>query len=241
MAQGAFAAGTRPLVISHAGCAGKTPENTLAGIRAALELQVDAIEVDVRASADGIPVLMHDATLDRTTNGRGLVAGATLAELRALDAGGEPVPTLSEALALCRGRARLVIEIKQSGIEPQVAGAVRDAAAQGEVEVWSFIPQVLTAMRDLMPDIPSALLVSEEGCRSWPSFLEVAGGVRAQAVSAFHAALTEEMVEEAKALGLAVYAWTADSEPDIQRLARLGLRGIVSNHPDRVATVLARA
>ena len=88
MAQGVFAAGTRPLVISHAGCAGKAPENTLAGIRAALELQVDAIEVDVRASADGIPVLLHDATLERTTNGRGLVADATLAELTALDAGG---------------------------------------------------------------------------------------------------------------------------------------------------------
>ncbi len=98
----------RPLVISHAACGGHAPENTLAGIRAALRVGADAIEIDVQASSDGVPVLMHDLTVDRSTNGRGAVASMTLEQLRALDAGGEPVSTLDEVLALTIGRALLI-------------------------------------------------------------------------------------------------------------------------------------
>ncbi|GAG26499.1 unnamed protein product, partial [marine sediment metagenome] len=76
----------RPLVISHAACAGHAPENTLAGIRAALEMGADAIEVDVQASADGVPVLMHDLTVDRATNGSGDLASLALEQLQALRA-----------------------------------------------------------------------------------------------------------------------------------------------------------
>src|SRR5579885_1334008 len=99
----------RPLVISHAACKGHAPENTLAGIRAALELGCEAIEIDVHTTVDGVPVLLHDDTLDRTTDGKGDVRGMPLAELQRLDAGartfgdrfaGERVPTLEQALAL---------------------------------------------------------------------------------------------------------------------------------------------
>jgi glycerophosphoryl diester phosphodiesterase len=86
----------RPLVISHAGCAGHVPENTLAGIRAALEIGADAIEVDIQAGADGVPVLMHDLTVNRTTDGSGDLASLTPRQLRALDAGGERVPSEPE-------------------------------------------------------------------------------------------------------------------------------------------------
>ena len=118
----------RPLVISHAACGGHAPENTLAGIRKALELKADAVEIDVQASADGVPVLMHDLTVDRTTNGIGAVAKMALEDLRALDAGGEPPPTLADVLEITRGRALLVIEIKQPGTNGQ--GKV-DVAAGG--------------------------------------------------------------------------------------------------------------
>ena len=99
---------SRPLVISHAACAGHAPENTIAGIRAALRLGADAIEIDVQASADGVPILMHDLTVNRTTGGSGAIAQLTLQQLRALDAGGgEPVPTLLDVLALTKGNALL--------------------------------------------------------------------------------------------------------------------------------------
>ena len=109
----------RPLIISHAACAGHAPENTLAGIRKAIELGAEGIETDVQASADGVPVLMHDLTVNRTTNGSGDVAALSLAELRALDAGGESVPTLAEVLDLTMGKVVLIMEIKQTGIEEQ--------------------------------------------------------------------------------------------------------------------------
>ena len=94
-----------PLVIAHRTTMGHAPENTLLGIRQALEMDCDGVEIDVQLSADGVPVLIHDDLLDRTTNGSGPVGEATLAALRALDAGqGEQIPTLREALELIDGR-----------------------------------------------------------------------------------------------------------------------------------------
>ena len=102
--------------------AGKYP----GGHSKALGFGVDAIEIDAQASADGVPVLMHDLTVDRTTNGTGDVASLSFDELRALDAGGEPVPALADVLDLTIGTAALVIEIKQPGIEQSIAEVVRE-------------------------------------------------------------------------------------------------------------------
>ena len=230
----------RPLVISHAACAGHAPENTLAGIRAALELGSDAIEVDVQATADGVPVLMHDLTVDRTTGGTGTVASLTQKQIRALDAGGEPVPTLARALGLTRGRSLLVAEIKQPGIEPAVADAVREAGTLADVMVWSFFPQVLTAMRQVEPRLPTVLLLTGEALARWPEMRELALRLGAQGVSVFHQGLDELIVREARRSALAVYAWTADSAQEIGRLLALGVDGIVSNYPERVLDALGR-
>ena len=164
----------RPLVISHAACGGHAPENTLAGIRKAIDLGSDAIEIDVQASADGVPVLMHDLTVDRTTSGSGTVAKMAFAELRALDAGGEPVPSLAEALAITKGRALLVMELKQPGIQEAVAGVVREANALGDVMAWSFFPQALARMRAAEPRVPCALLIAAESLPRWAQMREMA-------------------------------------------------------------------
>src|SRR2546425_1426579 len=164
----------RPMVISHAACGGHAPETTLAGIRKALDFGADGIEIDVQASSDGVPVLMHDLTVDRTTSGSGSVASMTLEQLRALDAGGEPVPTLDEVLALTIGKALLVIEIKQPGVEEEIAGVVRTREALNDTMVWSFFPQVLEAMRRVEPRLPGALLIapSASGGADWPRLRE---------------------------------------------------------------------
>jgi len=127
-----------PLVTSHAACKGHAPENTLAGIEAALRLGADAIEIDVHCTSDGVPVLIHDETVDRTTDGSGNIHDMTFDVARALDAGarqfvpqfqGALIPTLAEVLELTKNRALLQIEIKQRDIEERVAQVVRDAGA----------------------------------------------------------------------------------------------------------------
>ena len=232
-----------PLVISHAACAGHAPENTLAGVRAALEIGADAVEIDVQASADGVPVLMHDLTLDRTTSGKGDLSSFTAAQLATLDAGGEPVPTFAQALELTRGRALLVAEIKRPGCEEALANAVRSAGPPlgGDVMVWSFLPPALEAMRQAEPRLPGGLLLAPQSMASWPAMRELALRLGLQAVSVFHLSLEREVVAEARRSGLMVYAWTADAEADIQRLIGLDVDGIVTNFPDRALALLGRA
>ena len=228
----------RPLVISHAACGGHAPENTLAGVKEALRLGADAIEIDVQASADGVPVLMHDLSVDRSTNGSGEVAQLSLKQLRALDAGGEPVPTLAEALALSRGRALLVIEIKQPGIEERIAAVVRECEALNEVMVWSFFPQALESMRRAEPRVPGGLLVAAEAVSRWPQMRERALVLGLQAVSLFFAGIDEEVSRDCQRSGLALYAWTADSEREIRRLIEVRVDGICTNFPDKAMGLL---
>lgn len=228
----------RPLVISHAACGGHAPENTLAGIRKALGFGVDAIEIDVQASADGVPVLMHDLTVDRTTNGSGEVAALSLDELHALDAGGEPVPTLAEVLELTTGTAVLVIEVKQLGIEERIAAVVRERKALAEVMVWSFFREALEAMRRAEPRIPAGLLVAAESLPRWPRMRELAVRTGLQAVSVFFAGINEEIARDCQRSGLALYAWTVDSKREMSRLAKLGIDGICTNFPDKAIAYL---
>jgi glycerophosphoryl diester phosphodiesterase len=228
----------RPLVISHATCAGHAPENTLAGVRAALELGADAIEMDVQASADGVPVLMHDLTVDRTTNGSGDLASLTLQQLQELDAGGEPVPTFAQALEMARGRALLVAEIKRPGCEARLADIIRQADALEDVMVSSFLPPALSAMRQEEPRLPGSLLIAPQSMGEWPSLRELALRLGLQAVSPFHLSLNTEVVAQAKRSSLSVQAWTADAEGDIQRLLDLGVDGVITNYPERALALL---
>ena len=230
----------RPLVISHAACGGHAPENTLAGVRKALELQADAIEIDVQATADGVPVLMHDLTVDRTTNGGGEVAKTSLEQLRLLDAGGEPVPTLADVLEVTRGRALLVIEIKQPGIENLIASVVRKSNVLTDVMVWSFFPQALDSTRAAEPRIPRAILLAAESVSRWPEARERAVRLGLQGVSVFFKGIDEHLTRDCQRSGLAVYAWTVDRPPDISALSELGIDGICTNFPDRAVALLDR-
>jgi glycerophosphoryl diester phosphodiesterase len=228
----------RPLVISHAACGGHAPENTLEGIRTALELQADAIEVDVRASADGVPVLMHDPTVNRTTNGSGEVANLSLEQLRDLNAGGEPVPTLADVLELTRGRALLVVEIKQPEIEESIAHVVREYDALNDVMVWSFLPRALESMRAVEPRLPGGLLVASESLPRWPQMREWALRAGLQAVSVSIAGINPDLVRDCARSGLALYAWTADGQREIERLIEVGIDGICTNFPDEAVRLL---
>jgi glycerophosphoryl diester phosphodiesterase len=204
---------------------------------------VDAIEVDVHLSADGIPVLIHDDSVDRTMDGRGAVASLTLAELREFDASarspfdacrGERVPTLAEALELIHGRALLVIEIKPPDIEEAVLEAVRRAEALDWAMVWSFHPGVVAEVRRREPRLPAALLTLSLSEAIARQALELG----AQAASVFYQNVSEERVRAAHRKALEVYAWTADQPAEMRRLAAAAVDGIVTNFPDRARSFL---
>lgn len=237
----------RPLVIAHRTAMGHAPENTLLGIERAITIGADAAEIDVRATADGVPVLLHDAQLQRTTTGHGAVTKRTYEQIRALNAGvkvlggvfsGQHIPTLAEALSLVKGRIILVIEIKQAGIERRVVEQIRAAAAWDAVMVWSFRTASVGRVRSLERRIPCALLSREIGDSHWTLLLDKALTQDAEAVSVAYRSLTAERVSQAKRYGLSCYAWTVNELADMQRLIGYGVDGIVTDYPDRLLRLL---
>jgi glycerophosphoryl diester phosphodiesterase len=236
-----------PLTISHAACKGHAPENTLAGIEAALRFGVDAIEIDLHLTRDGVPVLMHDDTVDRTTDGTGRVRDLTVEHIRTLDAGartfdgrfrGERIPTLADVLDLTRRECLLVIEIKQRDIEREVASVVRRVDGADHVMIWSFLPDVVSVVRRLMTEIPAAQLWSR---RTGDPASLLAGAVRrgAQGISVHYSMVDPALVHAARLRGLSVYTWTVDETDEQARVAAAGVDGICTNLPDVLQTTLA--
>ena len=240
----------RPLITSHAACKGHAPENTLAGIEAALRLGAEAIEIDVHCTADGVPVLLHDETVDRTTDGAGNVHEMTLDAVRALDAGarqfapqfaGARVPLLAEVLELTKGKALLQIEIKQPGIEEQVASVVRDAGAVASCEVHSFYPKCVRAMRDVEPRMAAALLTDGRRIVEWQEFYSFALSLDAQGISVHYALAEADRVAAGQRRSLTFMVWTVDDESDIRRMVEAGVDSICSNFPDVVRKIVEEA
>lgn len=227
-----------PFVISHAACRGHAPENTLRGVRRAIELGADGIEIDVHASRDGVPVLIHDDTLDRTTNGSGRVSEMTLTQLRKLDAGGERIPTLAETLDLTQGHALLVIEVKQAGIEEQVLRVVRDQTAVDDCVIHSFNPQVVGRFRTLAPTLPAALLTDGREVADWGQLFSFALSMNAQGISAFFAKVDAELVRRAHLRKLSFYTWTVNEPDDMRRMRDCGVDAITTDYPDRLREAL---
>ena len=236
----------RPLVISHAGCGGHAPPDTLAGVRKAIELGADAIEVDVQVSAEGVPVVIHDDTVDSTTDGTGNIHLIPLAEISKLNAAAhypawperEIVPTLEQVVQEVRGRALLVLDVKRSDIEGVLLDVLRMNGAIGQVMVWSTRPHVVAQFREYQPSMPAAL---GTGGEEWPDlelFFQEALSRGAQLCTVHHSVLTRELVHRARLLGLGPYAWTVNEEADMRRMLDCGVAGIITDYPDRLINLL---
>ena len=224
-----------PLITAHAACRGHAPENTLAGIHTALELGADAIEIDVRCTRDGTPVLLHDATVDRTTDGSGELSSLSLRQVRRLDAGaGERIPTLREVLRAVDGRALLVLEVKPPGIEQEMLAVVRRARALEWCAVHSFLPKVVERTRTLESKMPCSLLTSGRDVKDWGRLFSFALSLGAQGVALHHSAITPDLVRQARLRNLRCSTWTANRRADVRRVAAAGVDAITSDYPDRV-------
>lgn len=233
--------------IGHRGFAARAPENTLASFRLALETGVDAVECDVRLTADGVPVLLHDPTLDRTTDGHGPVEAYTFDEVRRLDAGGwkdsahrgERIPTIEELLALVRGRATCCIELKAPGTPRPVIDAVRAAGMAEAVILFSFYPELLAEAAVLAPEIARlhlfAALPSDTPVPDvWWAGVHAVG---ATYVGVNKEALTADRVAAFHAAGVRVFSYTVNDEPSMRALLAMGVEGIISDEAALLLTV----
>lgn len=232
-----------PPVIGHRGAAGLAPENTLASFRAAADLGVEMVEFDVRLTADFQPVVFHDDTLERTTDGNGAVALRSLAELKRLDAGswfaprfgGERIASLDEVLLLClRLGLGVNMEIKpDSGREVETARLALERAAAlwpgaGRAPlVSSFVGACLAVARDLAPSWPRGLLVKGVP-EDWRDTVALYG---CSTVHADHRHLDPAPVAAITQAGYCVLAYTVNDRARVGELRQMGVRSVFSDFP----------
>jgi glycerophosphoryl diester phosphodiesterase len=227
------------MAIAHRGASAYAPENTLAAFEHALRLGAQAVEFDVRLSADRVPVVLHDATLERTTNGRGPVGGLTLKELQRLDAGawygpafaGQRIPTLAEALSAL-GTARSIIELKDAIDPRELIGTLDRQQALERAAVISFEPALLAPLRQASRALQIGLLAEH-----WDQRLPE----RAQAMGAAVLILAVEIlaparVQAAEEAGLELWTYTANDVGLVAACAAMGATGIITDQPDLIRT-----
>lgn len=235
-----------PWVIAHRGASGHAPENTLAAFHKAAELGARFIETDLRLSRDLHIIAMHDATLERTTNGRGAVHDRTLAELGELDAGswfaaefsGERIPTLEEIFEFSRQTdIGFYLEIKSQGtwgLDHALASALRDSSEASRAVVISFDPANLEHLLRLEATVMTGLLIEER----LPDAIERAQRVGARQLLPRGDLLTPELIEQAHCVDLQVVTWTLDVPAQMRVAIAAGVDGIMTDYPDRLLKVL---
>jgi len=242
-----------PLNFAHRGASAAAPPNTLVAFEKAIELGADGIEFDVHLSADGVPVVIHDFTVDSTTDGSGRVAEMTLAQLKHLDAGshfdrafaGERIPTLGEVLEAVGSRLLLNIELKSTslrdnGLEQAVIAQVEQHSLGDSVLFSSFNPLSLRRAKRLASHIPVGLLYAPDLPlplrRAWLAPL-----VPHEARHPKHTMVNAHYMAWARQRGYRVNTWTVDDPDEMRRLIDLGVDGIITNVPDILCDVLDTA
>lgn len=233
------------LVIAHRGASEDAPENTLLAFERAVTDGCTALETDVRRTRDGQLILMHDAQVDRTTDGTGLVADLTWAEIARLDAGGwkhpryagTRVPLLSELFAGYAGRVHIALELKAADAIEGVAQQVRDDhVALDGITFTSFELAHVERLKELLPDASCGYLV-----REWP--LSLAGTLRERGIGQIcppaHE-LSREQVDAWRAEGFTIRAWRVRSDELVLRCYQAGVDGFTVDFPARAAELIAR-
>jgi glycerophosphoryl diester phosphodiesterase len=237
------------LKIAHRGASAHAPENTLASFRLAVEMGANFIETDLQLTRDAKIVAMHDATVDRTTNGRGRISKMSLVELRGLDAGvkflsvdgksykGERVPMLDEILELAKtANVTFYLELKETqgwGFEQSLVGALRRAEAMNRVVVISFDAEVLSTVKRIAPELTTGFLCEKPSTQ----LIEKAVAIGAKQFMPRADRITPELIAAAHGAKLLVVVWTVNEIEDMRTVTALGVDGIISDYPDRLNEV----
>lgn len=232
----------KPIVYAHRGASGYAPENTIAAFKKAVELGAGGIELDVQITTDGHVVVIHDTTVDRTSDGTGNVKEMTLAQIRSLDAGswfsseyaGEKIPTLEEVMEFLKDKDILLnIEIKPTpvynhGVEEKVEELIRKYKMKDQIIISGFCHRNLEAIKAIDPELKTGLLytalLSETG---WYAYM-----VGAKAVHPNYNYLDEIVFKQCREYGIQINTWTVNKREDMEKLVKAGVDGIITNYPD---------
>ncbi len=233
-------------VIAHRGASGTRPENTLAAFRRAAELGADMVELDVQLTRDREVVVIHDFTLERTTDGTGAVRERTLAEIRRLDAGawfdtrfaGERVPTLAEVLAAVPLGVNVELKpVGDEGLEARALAAVESAGALGRVVFSSFDMGALDRLRACSPAADVAVLWELDPI---PQALRCANRVGATALHLRKDAVRDAIIARVAAAGLALRVWTVNAQAEMEALVEAGVDALFTDYPERFLQIVPR-
>jgi glycerophosphoryl diester phosphodiesterase len=234
--------------VAHRGAAGYAPENTIAGFDLAVDMKADYIEIDVQRSIDGELVVIHDTTVDRTTDGTGKVGDLTLQQLHQLDAGswkeesfaGETIPAFEEILDRYQGKVGILIELKAPelypGIEEQVAEALKernlDQPQNEKIIIQSFNFQSMKKTDQLLPKVPVGVLTSNRTHTTAEALKEFS--TYAEWFNPSYGIVTEEVVDQVHAQGMQIGSWTVRSQEAADFLFDMNVDAIITDYPDYV-------
>ncbi|WP_322508850.1 glycerophosphodiester phosphodiesterase [Anaerolinea sp.] len=240
------------LIIAHRGASAYAPENTLAAFRLAIEQGADAIELDAKLSADGHVVVIHDPTVDRTTNGKGWVHRLTLAELKNLDAGrffsakfsGEPIPTLEEVFVEIAPSLLVNVELTNyasptDALVEKVCHLVKKYHLEDRVLFSSFHPLNLIRARQILPEVPVALLALE-GRGGWWARSFVMRGLSPEFLHPYYTDATASFIQKQHQKGRRINVWTVNQVNAMQELVQNGVDGLITDDPLLAREVLGR-
>ncbi len=241
--------------IAHRGFSGKYPENTLIAFQKAIEIKADMIELDVTLSKDRIPIIIHDDTLERTTNGKGKIRNTSFKKLRELDAGSwknikfknEKIPTLEEVLLLIKKRKiKLNIEIKTSAydkklsnscIEKKTITLIQKYNLINRIVISSFEPKILLRLRKLSSKIKLALLIDPDFAKLKIDPIAFTKQIRGVSLNMHKSQINSSIFDNAKKQKFPIYIYTINSEKEILNAIDANISGIFTNFPDRLKEI----
>lgn len=216
------------LKIGHRGASAYEPENTLSSFKKAIEMGVDAVELDVHRTKDGALVVLHDEDVSKKTDGEGKVGELSLEEIKNLEVeGGEEIPTLEEALGFLDGKARILVELKESGYEEQVYDVIKEKGLIEDVIIISFDEEALRTIRDLDKDIETGFVYARH-----KNPMDTAEDIEADYILPLHHFTHTRTVKEAHNRNLKVIVWTVNDAEDVEEMKEKGVDGIASDKPD---------
>ncbi|MEY8561008.1 glycerophosphodiester phosphodiesterase family protein [Jeotgalicoccus halotolerans] len=231
--------------IAHRGASGYAPENTLAAFDKAVEMQADYIEIDVQLSKDDLPVVIHDDTLDRTTNGTGNISAHTFQELRSLDAGswfdkdyaGEKIPSLNEVLEMYGEKINILIELKSPELYPGVEEKVAEALAKYKLDtsnnivIQSFNHPSVIKSAEMLPEITHGVLAGENYKNVTDQQLQEFAAY-AEYFNPNLKIVSSELVDKVHQAGMKISPYTIKTKAEAERIYKFGVDGLITDYPD---------